>query len=86
MQHEFIAEQTSESPQHTGLAALCGIAAYYRIAADNHHLVKELALDAPDETAGDLVRAADRIGLKARIVDNPTPERLACAPLRRWCG
>ncbi|MBB4197748.1 type I secretion system permease/ATPase [Rhodoblastus sphagnicola] len=69
-------------PLHaSGLAALCGIAAYYRIAADPAHLAKELALGQSEAAAGDLVRAARLIGLKARIVEAPSSTRLASAPV-----
>jgi subfamily B ATP-binding cassette protein HlyB/CyaB len=67
--------------RHSGLGALCGIAAYYRIAADPGALVKELAIETPEETPNDLIRAAARIGLKARIIENPSPQRLASAPV-----
>jgi subfamily B ATP-binding cassette protein HlyB/CyaB len=74
-------EGPSSQAVHTGLRALCGIAAYYRIAADPAHLVKELALSDAEAGHRDLVRAAKIIGLKARIVENPSAERLAGAPV-----
>ena len=60
--------------------ALCGIAAYYRVAADPGHLSRELALqDQPaNETA--IVRAAILIGLNAKLVVNVTATRLATLP------
>jgi len=70
-----------EGAAHTGLRALCGIAAYYRIAADPAHLVKELALHDAEVGDRDLVRAANMIGLKARVVENPSAERLSGAPV-----
>ena len=77
---EISVEAAHEPPGHTGLGALCGIAAYYRIAADPAHIAKELAISTSEEAPGDLARAAAKIGLKARIVENPSPERLAAAP------
>ena len=74
-------EGPSSQAAHTGLKALCGIAAYYRIAADPAHLVKELALSGAEAGHRDLVRAAKIIGLKARIVENPSAERLGGAPV-----
>ncbi|WP_298355282.1 type I secretion system permease/ATPase [Rhodoblastus sp.] len=68
------------APIDSGLAALCGIAAYYRIAADPAHLAKELALSGEADDR-DLLRAAKLIGLKARIVENPSESRLASAPV-----
>ena len=81
MNQRLLGIASGELITHSGLRALCGIAAYYRIAADPAHLVKELALS--DDEAGDrdLVRAAKMIGLKARIVDDPSAERLAGAPV-----
>jgi ATP-binding cassette, subfamily B, bacterial HlyB/CyaB len=74
-------DRTSEPLHHSGLRALCGIAAFYRIAADPGHLARELALSSDEAEAKDLIRAAKSIGLKARIIENPSAERLAGAPL-----
>jgi subfamily B ATP-binding cassette protein HlyB/CyaB len=73
--------QAVQSSQFSGLSALCGIAAYYRIAADPTHLAKELALRHDEADDRDIVRAAQAIGLKARVIENPTLKRLACAPV-----
>lgn len=64
----------------SGLIALCGIASYYRIPADPKGLARELALD---QAAGsfDILRAAKRTGLRARVVYEPTERRLAAAPV-----
>ena len=59
---------------------MCGIAAYYRISSKPDHLARELALGEDEAGATDLVRAAKLIGLKARIVTRPSPERLCSAP------
>jgi subfamily B ATP-binding cassette protein HlyB/CyaB len=63
-----------------GLRALCGIAAYYRIGVDPVQLARELAL--LDRKAGeaDLIRAAQIVGLKARLVTGVRAERLAKLP------
>jgi subfamily B ATP-binding cassette protein HlyB/CyaB len=65
----------------SGLRALCGIAAFYRIAADPLHLAKELAIGEHDCAEDDLVRAARMIGLKARIVTGLTSKRLETVPV-----
>ena len=65
----------------SGLRAICNIASFYRIAADPKHLERELALGARASTEGDIVRAAQRIGLKARIVSGFDVGRLASLPL-----
>ena len=63
-----------------GLRALCGIAAFYRIAADPVHLQRELALIGRDAGVNDLIRAAQTIGLKARRVTRRTEKQLVATP------
>src|SRR4029077_7631941 len=67
-------------PLDRGLRALCGIAAYYRIGADPVQLARELALGAREASEGDLIRAAEAAGLRARLVEKVTAERLASLP------
>ena len=74
-------DAASEPLRHSGLSALCGIAAFYRIAADPGPLAKELALPGDEASPRDLIRAAKSIGLKARIIENPSTDRLAGAPV-----
>jgi subfamily B ATP-binding cassette protein HlyB/CyaB len=64
----------------SGLRALCGVAGYYRIPADPEQLSVELALQTRRVDATDLVRAANRIGLKARILTGIGADRLASIP------
>ena len=68
-------------PVDSGLRALCGIAAFFRIAADPSHLQKELALIGRVAGESDLVRAASMIGLKARVVTGLTEKRLNTVPV-----
>ena len=68
------------TPLDPGLRALCGIAAYYRIGADPVQLTRELALGARQANEADIIRAAKLIGLKARLVEKVTAERLATLP------
>jgi ATP-binding cassette, subfamily B, bacterial HlyB/CyaB len=63
-----------------GLRALCGIAAFYRIGADPAQLARELALGDRAADEFDLIRAAQRIGLKARLISGASAARLAQAP------
>lgn len=65
----------------SGLRALCGIAAFYRIAADPKHLETELALMGRLAHEPDLVRAARLIGLKARIIGKLDARRLETIPV-----
>ena len=63
-----------------GLRALCGIAAYYRIAADPVHLQREMALAGLEADAPALIRAAGLIGLKARRVRRTSEKQLVATP------
>ncbi|MDL2410619.1 type I secretion system permease/ATPase [Rhizobium calliandrae] len=64
----------------SGFVALCTVAGYYRIVADPFQLARELVFD--DRTAGneDVLRAANRIGLKARVIAVRTEARLRAVP------
>src|SRR5271154_7451565 len=63
-----------------GLRALCGIAAYYHVAADPGHLSRELALQDRAADENEIVRAELLIGLKAKLVVKVTTKRLATLP------
>ncbi|TPN94154.1 type I secretion system permease/ATPase [Mesorhizobium sp. B1-1-5] len=65
----------------SGLRALCGIAAFFRIAADPTHLEKQLALSGRSASEKDLVRAARMIGLKARVISGLNARRLETIPV-----
>ena len=67
-------------PAATGLLALCGVAAYFRIAADAELLARELAMGEREAAPDDLLRAARRIGLKARRAERLDAARLATLP------
>lgn len=65
----------------SGLHALCGIAAYYRIASDPAYLRRELALDNKAVGIDDILRGAKIIGLKARRIDRLDGARIATLPV-----
>ena len=79
--NESSASTVKAEPVETGLRALCAIAAFYRVAADAEHLRRELALEKGAAQEDDLVRAASKIGLKARVVTPVDADRLATAPV-----
>src|SRR5579871_3866367 len=64
-----------------GLAGLSLIAAYYRIAADPMQLRHQLALTGREASTEDLVRGANSLGLKSRIIRRVSVKRLAALPL-----
>jgi subfamily B ATP-binding cassette protein HlyB/CyaB len=70
------------APQNalSGFRAVCGIAAFYRIPADPDQLSHQLGLGTKAPEAADLVRAANLIGLKARIVRNLDADRASRLP------
>ena len=68
------------TPLDAGLRALCGIAAYYRIGADPIQLARELALGGRETDEFDLIRAAQMIGMRARLVTGANAERMARMP------
>lgn len=76
--HSRISTQDQVDP---GLQTLCGVASFYRIAADPRHLSRELALG--DRAAGetDIIRAAATIGLKARLLTKLTAARIRTIPI-----
>ena len=69
-----------------GLLGLCLIAGYYRIAADPAQLKHELAISGREAEAEDIVRAANRIGMKARLLRDVSARRLAALPLPAVVG
>ena len=80
MQAAAAAPMTPTARPDAGLRALCGIAAYYRIAADPTHLQRELALIGREAEVTDLMRASGIIGMKARRVTRTTEKQLALTP------
>jgi ATP-binding cassette, subfamily B, bacterial HlyB/CyaB len=64
----------------TGLRALCGVAAYYRIAAEPTQIARELGLQGKVAGDPDVVRAAQMIGLRARLVKVNRVKRLLSLP------
>src|SRR5215475_6695757 len=70
----------SEAPVDSGLAALCGISAYFRIAANPSELRRRLALGEQAADFPDLVRAAQTLGLRARWVRRLGKQRLGGLP------
>lgn len=69
-----------DQPVDPGLYALCGISGYYKIPADPVHLARELALGVRQSEPEDIVRAAKLLGLRARILQGVSPERMQSVP------
>jgi ATP-binding cassette, subfamily B, bacterial HlyB/CyaB len=68
------------APADSGLMALAMIAAYYRIAADPAQLRHQLALVGRNADASDLVRGANLLQLKSRILTGLRAKRLDVIP------
>lgn len=73
--------ETPPAKLDSGLQALSGIAAFYRIAADPNHLQRELAIAGRFASSQDLVRAARAVGLKAREIKLVDVKRLTTIPV-----
>jgi ATP-binding cassette, subfamily B, bacterial HlyB/CyaB len=65
----------------SGLAALSMVAGYFRVAADSPQLKHQLALTGRAADVEDIVRGANILGLRARILDEVTTKRLLAIPL-----
>src|SRR5271157_3766781 len=64
----------------SGLAGLALVAGYYRIAADPTQLSRQLALTGRYASAEDIVRGANILQLKSRIIRGVTAKRLSAIP------
>lgn len=71
----------SETLSDTGLIAICAVAAYYRIPADPEQLKRELSLQGKEISESDILRAAQLIGLKARVINITKTERFTRVPV-----
>ena len=65
----------------SGLMSLATIAGHYRIAVDPFQLAHDLGLGTRPSTGRDIVRAAQRIGLRARHLSDQSMKRLGAVPL-----
>lgn len=70
----------------SGLSGLTLISGYYRVAADPAQLRHQLALSDRSAGAEDIVRGANLLGLKSRILRNAQARRLASIPLPALLG
>ncbi|ANP90177.1 type I secretion system permease/ATPase [Rhizobium leguminosarum] len=75
------APPSTVSALDSGLAALCAIAAYYRIVADPLQIAQELAMGDRPVAESELLRAANIVGLKARLIQTQTAKRLRSIPV-----
>ena len=64
----------------SGLASLAIIAAHFRIAADPFQLAHDLGIGERSANGEDIVRAAQRLGLNARLLKEQPSSRLLSAP------
>ena len=74
------AQQTPAPAVDSGLMGLSLIAGYYRIAADPAQLRHQLALIGRFSNSEDLVRGANVLGLKSRILTRISVKRLGAVP------
>jgi subfamily B ATP-binding cassette protein HlyB/CyaB len=72
---------SSATRLESGVKALSLVASYFRIVAEPSQLAHDLGLGQSPASSDDIVRAAVRLGLKARLVRNAPLKRLATMPL-----
>jgi len=75
------ARQPTGPAPDAGLLALTTIAGHYRIAADPFQIAHDLGLGGRAAEGEDIVRAAERIGLKSRLLRGQPAKRLTTVPL-----
>lgn len=74
------------TPMDSGLAGLAVIAGYYRIAADPAQMRHQLALTGRFAAVEDIVRGANILELRSRILRRITAKRLAAVPYPALIG
>ena len=79
--NEFAKDRVSSHAIDTGLMALSFSAGYFRVTADPIQLKRALALPDKGSTCADLVRGANYLGLKARIITTTSERRLRAIPV-----
>jgi len=65
----------------TALISFCAISAYFHISSDPEQLKRELSLQGKSIIEDDILRVAQLVGLKARVIDITNFERLARVPV-----
>jgi len=73
-------------PGDSGLMAIAAIASHYRVAADPAQMGHDLGLGDRVASGEDLVRAANRLGLKSKLLTSQPVKRLKSVPLPAILG
>ena len=73
--------RNSEGSAAGAFLALCAIASHYRISSTPEQIARELGLQGKKLCDDDILRAAELIGLKSRIINVSNNERFAQAPV-----
>jgi ATP-binding cassette, subfamily B, bacterial HlyB/CyaB len=84
--NEIAPDQFREAEPDSGLLTLCKIAGYFRLGADPSQLGRQLGLAGRSSTPDEIVRGAQMLGLKARVVDRPSRARLLKIPVPAMLG
>jgi subfamily B ATP-binding cassette protein HlyB/CyaB len=66
---------------NSGILAFCAIAAFYRIQSDPVQITRELSIGGASEDDDDILRAAQFVGMKARIVSVADARRFESTPV-----
>lgn len=73
--------RNSEGSAAGAFLALCALASHYRISSTPEQIARELGLQGKKLCDDDILRAAELIGLKSRIINVSNNERFAQAPV-----
>lgn len=76
----------TENHSNEGIIGICAIANHYNIHADPASLTRELLLEHGEATTNDILRAANFIKMKARVISNISEKRLINIPLPALCN
>lgn len=77
---EEIANVNTEAP-NSAILAFCAIAAFYRIQSDPAQITRELSIGSASGADDDILRAAQFVGMKARIVSVADVRRFESTPV-----
>lgn len=81
MTNSHTADEVEASSSAEGIIALCAIAHFYSIQADPAWLVNELQAGNNKANADDILRAANRLKMKARVINAVSEKRLMALPV-----
>jgi subfamily B ATP-binding cassette protein HlyB/CyaB len=77
---EELTKENSDAP-NSGILAFCAIAAFYRVQSDPVQITRELSIAGGSETDDNILRTAQFVGMKARVLSVADVRRFETAPV-----